>query len=226
MSATGRGRARLGGVEDFFVTSKWCVDRLLEEWRPPGGVWVEPGAGNGSVIRAVNGCRADVRWVAVEVREGEYQTLVASGADVVIGDFLGKGGQRARDAAERVSVVIGNPPYVLAQEFIDRAMELFPNAWIAFLLRIPFMASQERAAFMRSRCPDVYVLPNRPEFFKGGSDSTDYAWFVWHGATPAIRGRISVLASTPVEERSRRYISAKRLLEVAQGDLFGGGRPI
>lgn len=87
MSATGRGK-RLGGPEDFYATPKWCVDRLLDEWDPPGGTWVEPGAGSGSIIRAVNGRRHDVHWNAFEVRPEETETLTATGASVFIGGNL------------------------------------------------------------------------------------------------------------------------------------------
>jgi hypothetical protein len=53
---------------------------------------------------------------------------------------------------------------------------------------------------MRARTPDVYVLPNRPSFTGGSTDSIEYAWFVWR--TRAARsGTIRVLAETGREER-------------------------
>jgi hypothetical protein len=46
--------------------------------------------------------------------------------------------------------------------------------------------------------PDIYVLPNRPDFSGGGGDSCEYAWFVW---SPFARGSVSVLPTTPKSVR-------------------------
>jgi hypothetical protein len=74
-------------------------------------------------------------------------------------------------------VIIMNPPYKLAMEFVEHAIE---SAGVTVcLLRLAFLASQKRAAFWREHPADVYVLPKRPSFTGGGTDSTDYAWFVW-----------------------------------------------
>lgn len=218
MSATGRG-PRLGGPEDFYATPAWCVNRLLEEWDPPGGLWVEPSAGNGSIIRAVNARRTDVRWLAVEVRAEERTTLEDCASEVVIGDFL-TFDLAARE--DRPAVVIGNPPYSLAQDFIERALELYPDAFHAYLLRLPFASSADRAPFMRRLPPSVYVLPDRPAFRNDGSDNTDYAWFAWRPLSHTdTYGTFRVLATTPATERSRKLIPAGRTFEPAQRGLFG-----
>lgn len=36
-----------------------------------------------------------------------------------------------------------------------------------------------RADFHRRHPSDVFVLPRRPSFTGGGTDATEYAWFVW-----------------------------------------------
>lgn len=203
MSAAGRG-PRLGGPDDFYSTPAWCVHRLLEAWRPRGGWWLEPSAGNGAIIRAVNAVRSDVQWLACEVRPEETDGLFALvdpiGGENWTADFLADDLGYAHD--QRPSVVIGNPPYSLAAEFIQRSIDLFPSADLALLLRLNFAASEKRAQLMRCYTPDVYVLPNRPSFRNGGTDATEYAWFVW----PAIgrsngAGRFEVLRTTPAGER-------------------------
>lgn len=221
MSATGRGQ-RLGGTEDFYATPSWCVDRLLEAVDLPGGLWVEPSAGNGAVIRAVNGRREDVRWLAVEVRTEEQPTLEDCASEVIIDDFL-TFDLAARE--DRPTVVVGNPPYKHAMAFIQRATDLYLGAFHAYLLRLPFAASAERAPFMRRRPPSVYVLPDRPAFRNDGSDNTDYAWFVWPPAcgldnVPDGHGLFRVLATTPQPERDRKLIPAGRTFEPAQRGLF------
>lgn len=217
MSATGRG-PRLGGPEDFYATPSWAVDRLLEAWDPPGGLWVEPSAGNGAVVRAVNARRTDVRWLAIEVRPEERQTLEDCSSEVIIGDFLTFDLEARRDEP---AVVIGNPPYALAQEFIERALDLYPNAFHAYLLRLNFAGSDERAPFLRRRVPSVYVLPDRPAFRNDGSDNTEYAWFTFRPFFRDTYGKFMVLASTPKAERSRKLIATGRTFEPAQRGLFG-----
>lgn len=196
MSSTGRG-ARLGGPDDFYVTPAWTVDRLLDVWTPPGGVWLEPGAGNGAIIRAVNARRTDVKWRAVEIRDEELPALVATGAAVYIHDFLGDNA----DPSEDIAVVIGNPPFSLAMEFILRAREVAPSAEICFLLRTNFSGSEARAEFMRTNAPDLLSLPNRPSFVGGKTDSIEYSWFVWP-AVPRAAGVFRVLGSTPASVRN------------------------
>lgn len=197
MSATGRG-PRLGGPDDYYATPSWCVDRLLEAWHPPGGLWVEPSAGEGAIIRAVNARRSDVEWLAVDIRSDALSglmELVGDNADCC--DFLRDPPGGMWDAV----VVIGNPPYFLAFEFIREAQTRCPSAVVCFLLRLNFAASNKRAEFMREQRPSVYVLPNRPIFAKNkkgkwSGDSCEYAWFVFNG-----KGAFHVLGTTPKSER-------------------------
>lgn len=178
MSAAGRG-PRLGGPEDFYATPSACVDRLLEAVELPGGLWVEPSAGDGAIVRAVSSRRADVDWATIEIRpdaaEPLEEALPALSRRPLIADFL----TYQFVGGDAVKVCVGNPPYNSALEFINRALALFPNAHVVFLLRLNFAASRARAALMHRAPPDAYVLPNRPSFRNGKTDATEYAWFVW-----------------------------------------------
>lgn len=197
MSSTGRG-PRLGGPEDFFRTPSWAVRRRLEVGDLPGGLWLEPGAGDGAIIRAVNAVRTDVKWIAWEIRQEATQTLVDTGATVKIGDFLTEGWK----ANPAITVVVGNPPYQDAQEFIERSREVAPAALVTVLLRTNFTGSEERADFMRKCAPDVGQLPNRPPFYLRQTDSIEYAWLTWYPGERRV-GSFHVLASTPLAERQR-----------------------
>lgn len=234
MSATGRGQ-RSGGADDFFITPAWAVRRLLEAYALPGGDWLEPGAGDGAVIRAVQTVRSDVSFTAVEKRD----VLVgrATPCNWYTLDFLQLGTLKITE--KFFDVCIGNPPYKLAREFIEQS---FDYALItAFLLRINFLASEERADFWARYPADVYVLPDRPSFclsvkctscsYKwtlpstsvrpkicaagcgcnalrvSTSDATEYAWYVWSPDTRARGyGIIHHLKITPKEERMKKLI--------------------
>lgn len=198
VSSTGRG-PRLGGPDDFFQTPSWCVDRLLEAWHPPGGFWLEPGAGEGAIMRAVDARRDDVTWAAIESRAQCLPTLSAITKYVEIADFLTC---RLPDQVGTIAAVLGNPPFNQAFDFVRRAREIAPEAQVCMLLRIAFLATETRADFMREYPPDVYVLPNRPSFTPDGkTDSADYAWFNWRPG--AVIGGLRVLASTPKSDRGK-----------------------
>ena len=87
-----------------------------------------------------------------------------------------------------------NPPYSMAEDFIRQSRLLYPNASIVMLLRLSFLASASREElYLDFEIPDVYVLPNRPSFVGKGTDSCDYAWYVWSNRE-GFGGRISRLA--------------------------------
>lgn len=91
-------------------------------------------------------------------------------------------------------MIITNPPFAHAMEFIRKSFE-FDAEYIVFLLRLNFLASKARAAFMSMNTPDVYVLSVRPSFIRTGQgDSVDYAWFVWRrGKQPETSGKLVIL---------------------------------
>ena len=69
------------------------------------------------------------------------------------------------------------------------------------LLRLNWLGSEDRAAWLRRHPPSVYVLPNRPSFVEGGgTDATEYAWFIWG---EGFGGTLSVLRATPKAVRLR-----------------------
>lgn len=70
MSSTKRGGQR--SEADNYQTPPWCVERLMDkigpQLNPEDNRWLEPGAGEGNVIWAVNEHLAGVNWTAVEIR--------------------------------------------------------------------------------------------------------------------------------------------------------------
>ena len=195
MSATGRSDVR--NPDDFYETPAWCVHRFLEAARLPGGLWVEPSAGHGATIRAVNSVRTDVKWAGFEIRQEAYphlEPLVTNHGSVTM-DFL------KTTFIDTPAVILGNPPYSLAMEFVTHA--LYSGAHVALLLRLNFVGSAKRSKFFRECMPDVYVLPNRPSFTGGGTDATEYAWCHWLPEHPRRQGIIEVLAETTAQERKR-----------------------
>jgi hypothetical protein len=86
----------------------------------------------------------------------------------------------------RVDMVIGNPPYTLAEAFVRKALEWrhcrMNKCRIYTLLRLSFLEpTQTRRELLGAYCPDVLILPRRPAFDGRGTDSITSAWFCWPG---------------------------------------------
>lgn len=193
MSSTNRGGKR--SPADYYPTPAWCVHRLLDERLfLPGKHWHEPCAGDGAIIRAVNE-RREVEWSATELREecrADLEPLTPRG--LTIGDFT-----QAAYPPAKYDVIITNPPFSIARQIIEASLER--ALVVVALLRLNFLASEKRADLMRTNAPDVYVLPNRPSFTGEGTDSIEYAWFVWGSHRRRNWGFVKVLAPTPAAER-------------------------
>lgn len=223
MSSTNRGSRTEGA--DNYPTPGWCVRRLLEAVSLPGGVWLEPGAGEGAIIREVQAFRKDVHFASIECRP-ECQPSLLPISEVVIDDFLKMGLlellplQREHRTGALFDVVVMNPPFRLAFPFIKKALEVAHT--VVALLRLNFLGSEKRQAFFREMPPDLHVLPNRPSFEKGRTDSIEYAWFVWGPARTRPYGRVRVLAPTPLIERLPTLLvdREQRQLEAAEALVF------
>lgn len=186
MSATGRGSERV--ARDYYPTPEWCVTRLLEDVKLPGGRWLEPAVGDGAIARAVNAFRSDVQWTTCDIRP-------ECNADVTA-DYVALG---CPDLDWHGDVVCTNPPFSLAMDFVVESMRR--ARFVVLLLRLNWLGSEDRAAWLRRHAPSVFVLPNRPSFAEdGGTDATEYGWYVWG---PGFGGTIRVLRTTPKNVRLR-----------------------
>lgn len=215
MSATNRGAQR--HKSDFYITPPWVLERFLEapDLGFSGNRWLEPCAGDGAIIRATNGVRSDIVWSACELREAERAGL----------EPLAPGGLRIGDFREQTfdtlfDLSLSNPPFSIAMDIIQHSRRVAVHT--AMLLRLDFWGSAGRAAYLRECPPDTYPLPNRPTFSlnkkgKPGTDSNEYAWFVWpHEAVKRPYGRIRLLAETPANVRKDW---SKHVAEQARKDL-------
>jgi len=176
MSSTNRkGNNPKRATFDYYPTPSWAVHRFLEVCPLPGGKWLEPCAGDGAIIKAVNEKKSSIVWSANEIQTGMQPALEPlAPRRVTSEDYLQSSFKKGRH-----QVIITNPPFTLAMECIRKSFELEAD-YVVFLLRLNFLASKGRASFMKDHTPDVYVLSQRPAFtLSGQRDSIDYAWFVW-----------------------------------------------
>lgn len=190
MSSTNRGAVR--SESDYYRTPAWCVEAIAPHIAGEYRAVIDPGCGDGAITRGLIAAGWRGPFYGAESNPSRAKTALTSGIydDVQFGDFLRCGLlQDMLSGTPREAIIsVGNPPYSLAMEFVQQSMGLAGT--VCMLLRLPWMAGQKRAPFHREHPSDVYVLPKRPSFTGKGTDSCDYAWFVWG---PGPRGRWWVL---------------------------------
>jgi hypothetical protein len=151
-------------------------------------------------------------WHALEIQEEHGPALVEHVESLQICDALTVEWEEYEQTP--YGLIMSNPPFSLATEFLIKAITSPGDPMVVFLQRLPWLASGDRAELMRAFPPDVYPLPNRPRFKPDsigengkkvhGTDVHDYAWFSWpQGNKERKAGICKVLQATPLAERKR-----------------------
>lgn len=193
MSATNvpnrKGVTRPRNADDFYATPSWVTRAILPHLGPYTSA-LDPCCGDGAILRELRG-----ELHGIETDGGRALACVESDLRLV---HMVNNHDALVTQWPAVDLIITNPPFALAMEFLKLALEESGGRGeVAFLLRLAFLEGQARAAFHRAHPSDVYVLPKRPSFTGDGkSDSCAYAWFVFG---PGRGGRWSVLDCEPAK---------------------------
>lgn len=191
-------QAQADHPEDFYPTPAWVTRVLFDavaDW--PIGLWLEPCAGHGAIVRAV-GPRPGVRWDLVELREEARPHLEAIVKESPVAhDKVEIGNYLHRPPPDfPYAVGITNPPFSIAERILGKMMQ--ECRITVCLLEASFLGSKGRSSFLQLNPPDVVYLSERPSFTDGGTGQRDYAWFMWGKGLRFTRkpGQI-VVASRP-----------------------------
>jgi hypothetical protein len=185
VSVTGHNPVRR--ADDFYATPGWCVRAILPHlMNVVGRMVIDPCAGKGDVLDVVGREWPHVRRAGLEI-DGTRAQIAGVCHPVVHRDALAAESW----SAEPGSLVLTNPPFSLAMEFVHRSLDEVRayDGTVAMLLRLGWLASLKRAEWLRRNTPSVFVLPRRPSFTGTGTDSADYAWMVWgpSAQTPVVK---------------------------------------
>ena len=133
--------------------------------------------------------RSQLAGVDLRRTEKTDYALADAGYDVTFrANFLRKAPVRTPEAMWvawencRYDLVMGNPPYGKAQDFVQRSLELLaPGGVLVQLLRLSFLEGQKRAAWWKTTPLErVLVCSKRPSFTTdGGTDACAYGIFYW-----------------------------------------------
>lgn len=181
MSATHRTKEDKPSGENW-ETPHWVVRRLLEELFLPTGLWVEPCAGNGRIIQAVEEDRPrQITWHAVENRAECANSLRNLGIKLVMHcpvDFLAqwnpraiakKLGRNVTSGEKYFDVAITNPPFSKALEVAQKCLAIADH--VVILQRNNWTGggtNNGKNDFFRSMPPDLLCLPDRVRFMLNG----------------------------------------------------------
>ncbi|NOH35633.1 DNA methyltransferase [Vibrio chagasii] len=145
---------------ELYPTPDECVEALLSKLTLRStDKFLEPCLGTGAIYNKVD----------LPVNQKSFAEI-DKGIDYLTTDF---GTQ---------DVIITNPPFSLTEEFIRKSLsELAPDGTMAYLQRVNYLGSKKRLPFwfdigFPPKCP---IIVPRPRFVGGGSDSCEYAWFIW-----------------------------------------------
>lgn len=204
MSATNRrGSAdRLGRYDTPPWATHLILDVLSEDL--PGGIWLEPCAGCGSIIEAVEEHPIGDRIYSWDAYDIEPRGPLGEAGLIRPADFL-----KLYDLnPTSYNCCPTNPPFPLAFDFAWRLQQSCDV--VMLLLRLnwyegAYEKQPERGEWLDEHSPDIFVFQNRPVFtrdgqrlvndkgeVKKGTDATAYAWFVWglgggrHYRLPAV----------------------------------------
>jgi hypothetical protein len=98
-------------------------------------------------------------------------------------------------------LIMSNPPYGLAMEFILESLRLTEKRGgeVAMLLRLGWLASETRADFHRKHPSDVYILPKRPSYAISAVCDKKCGWSQLYSLDPYARGPILIEEQVPAQ---------------------------
>lgn len=182
---------------DQYFTDSRVVEAILprlEPWLQACPV-LEPSFGDGGILRALSRRVDPALLTGVEIDGARVADARAAGvpgnllhANYLSLDLVSRG--------YRPMAIVGNPPYLRAQEFVSKALtDVSPAGVVCLLLRLGFLASRRRYGLIAACVPDIAVLAERPSFTADGkTDSSEYAWFIWPASRPGGRnGEVSII---------------------------------
>ena len=190
---TNKSKATLMGASsgqrsdlDFYETPLAVTKAFLEVsgWRPKTNVIWEPAAGNGAIVDVIYDMLPGVTVVTSDIKTRQRGLTLEC-------DFLQhQWGEGLRFLENKD--ILTNPPFSLAQEFVEKALELVTGD-VVMLLRLAFLeTAQRRKLFDRKHLREVWVSSKRIHFTspyltqreletgKKSNSGMAMAWFIFN----------------------------------------------
>lgn len=175
---------------DFYATPRNAIEAILNEVKLNGSI-LEPAAGQGHISKILKDYYPNSEIVSTDLiqREERFGIPIQSGIDFLTYEFNRK-----------FDNIITNPPFNLAQEFIERALELSNDKVIMFAKIQLLEGNKRRKLFDNTPLKYVYVFSKRVNPLRNGEELDEkgkpwsstmcFAWFIWehnYKGEPIIR---------------------------------------
>jgi 23S rRNA A1618 N6-methylase RlmF len=162
--------------QDKYYTPRWCIQLLIDRIDfSKVNSFLEPCNGDGRISKEVE----------IAIRKVHNNTILLDACEIDYGvDYLTYDIHTGIISVNKLyDLIITNPPFSKSIEFLTKSLK--EASTVCYLQRLNWLGSQERKEFWNNNTPDkIFVLSKRPQFMKemglkSGSDSTEYAWFIW-----------------------------------------------
>lgn len=175
----GASKTRQRVENDFYATPFKTTEAILNKEVLLGSI-LEPACGEGHIVKVLKEYYPFSEIVATDLIKRKDIFNLGLGGET---DFL------TYDFGRKFDNVITNPPFTLAKEFIEKALEI-ANDKVLIFGRIQLLeTTSRRKLFETTPLKYVYVfserqtpLPNGKELDENGkawSSAMCFAWFVW-----------------------------------------------
>lgn len=157
-------------IRDYYATERKATELLLENEKFNKNIWE---------------CACGELAISNVLEEHEYTVrnsdIISRGQDIEVLDFL------TVQPNSWDGDIITNPPYSMAQQFVEKAMQAITNGHkVAMFLKLTFLEGKSRKEMFAEYPPKiVYVSSSRlkcaknGDFSNTGGSAVAYAWFVW-----------------------------------------------
>lgn len=175
---------------DFYATPRNAVVAILNEIKLNGSI-LEPAAGQGHISKILKEYYPYNEIVSTDLvqREDKFGVKIEGGIDFLTYKFN-----------KKFDNIITNPPFNLAQEFIERSLKLSNDKVIMFAKIQLLEGGKRREMFDNTPLKYVYVFTKRVNPLRNGEELDEngkpwsstmcFAWFVWehnYEGEPIIR---------------------------------------
>lgn len=174
LAGTSNTRERVD--DDYYATPEETTRAILDVEKLEGSIY-ECAAGQGHIVKVLKEYYPNSKILASDLVDRGLEGC-KSGLDFITYEFKSK-----------VDNIITNPPFVLAQEFIEKALTMV-NKKVIMFAKIQLLEGKARKSmFANTPLKYVYVFSERQNPLRNGSPVDEngkkwsstmcFAWYVW-----------------------------------------------
>lgn len=164
---------------DYYATAYESTKALMDVEQFNGNSYLEPCVGGGHIAEMIKEYYPNAQIYGYDLVDRGYKDTKV--CNFLTYDFNG----------QTFDNVITNPPYSLAQEFLEKSMSVVKNnGKVAMFLKIQFLEGAKRRKMFEKFPPKyIYVFSKRQNPWRNGSPTDEkgkpwastmcFAWFVW-----------------------------------------------